>query len=72
LGKRLPKTMDMDVDQITMLIEHIVTKDPIGIREKAIIEFFYSSGLRFAELAGCNINDIRFDSKIIQERVKIG
>ncbi len=62
--KRLPKTMD--VDQVTMLIENIDASDPIGIRDKAITELFYSSGLRLAELAGCNINDIEYKNKTIQ------
>lgn len=62
--KRLPKTMD--VDQVTMLIEHIDISEPIGIRDKAITEIFYSSGLRLAELAACNVNDIQLKEKIIK------
>ncbi len=54
--KRLPKTMD--VDQVSMLLDNIDTSEEIGIRDKAIAELFYSSGLRLAELVGCNVNDL--------------
>ena len=54
--KRLPKTMD--VDQVSMLLDNIETDEEIGIRDKAIAELFYSSGLRLAELVECNVNDL--------------
>ena len=54
--KRLPKTMD--VDQINLLLDNIDTSEEIGIRDKAIAELFYSSGLRLAELVDCNLNDL--------------
>ena len=54
--KRLPKTMD--VDQLSMLLDNIDTSEDIGIRDKAIAELFYSSGLRLAELVDCNVSDL--------------
>lgn len=54
--KRLPKTMD--VDQISMLLDNIDTSEDIGVRDKAIAELFYSSGLRLAELVDCNVSDL--------------
>ncbi|MDW8258962.1 MAG: tyrosine recombinase XerC [Gammaproteobacteria bacterium] len=47
--KRLPDTLD--TDQIVRLIE-IPTRDPLALRDRAIMELFYSSGLRLAELTG--------------------
>lgn len=62
--KRLPKSMD--VDQVHLLLESIPSDTQIGIRDKAIAELFYSSGLRLAELAGININDINPKEKLIK------
>ncbi|MCL1141094.1 tyrosine recombinase XerC [Shewanella gaetbuli] len=58
-NKPLPK--NMDVDSISHLLD-IDSNDPLSIRDKAIMELFYSSGLRLAELAGLNCNDIQFDN----------
>ena len=60
--KRLPKTME--VDQISLLLNNIDVTEEIGIRDKAIAELFYSSGLRLAELTDCNINDVILDKQI--------
>jgi integrase/recombinase XerC len=46
-AKRLPGTLD--VDQISQLLD-IPTEDSLAIRDKAIMELFYSSGLRLDEL----------------------
>lgn len=48
-GRKLPETLDADT--VTRLLE-IEDSSPLGIRDKAIMELFYSSGLRLSELAG--------------------
>lgn len=45
--KKLPHTLD--VDQMNQLL-NINEDDPFSIRDKAILELFYSSGLRLSEL----------------------
>jgi integrase/recombinase XerC len=60
--KKLPKTMD--VDQVTLLLENIDVSETIGIRDKAIAELFYSSGLRLAELADCNVEQVDLTEQI--------
>ena len=62
--KTLPKSMD--VDQVTLLLESIPEGTQIGIRDKAIAELFYSSGLRLAELAGVNVNDLDLKQRIVK------
>ena len=53
--KRLPKTLD--VDEISQLLNH--SEDALlEVRDKAMIELFYSSGLRLSELTGLNLIDI--------------
>ncbi len=53
--KKLPKTLD--VDQATQFVE-IPTYDFITHRDRAIVELFYSSGLRLSELISLNVSDI--------------
>lgn len=52
--KRLPSTID--VDQMTRLLS-FRTDEEVGVRDKAIMELFYSSGLRLSELVGLNVRD---------------
>ena len=55
-GKPLPKTCD--AEQIGRLLENGNSKDELFIRDLAIFELIYSSGLRLAELVSIDINDI--------------
>jgi integrase/recombinase XerC len=53
--RALPKTMD--VDEISRLLD-IRRDDWIGIRDQAILELMYSSGLRISELCSLDIFDL--------------
>ncbi|MGV6807039.1 MAG: tyrosine recombinase XerC [bacterium] len=50
--RKLPKTLD--ADQVSQLVE-IEVRDWISARDRAILELFYSSGLRLSELTGLEI-----------------
>ncbi|MGI2180060.1 tyrosine recombinase XerC [Shewanella frigidimarina] len=63
-NKSLPKNMDVDAVSHLLSIEG---DDPLSLRDKAIMELFYSSGLRLAELASLDCVDIKFD----QSEVKV-
>lgn len=54
-GHHLPK--NIDAEQVQKLLNND-SKEPIDIRDKAILELFYSSGLRLSELQGLNLNSI--------------
>ncbi|MBQ4859386.1 tyrosine recombinase XerC [Pseudoalteromonas sp. MMG007] len=54
-SKPLPK--NLDVDQMASLLK-INDDDPLAIRDKAMMELMYSSGLRISELVGANMQDI--------------
>lgn len=54
-ARKLPKTLD--VDQMTGLLE-AGTDSVLELRDRAMFELFYSSGLRLAELAALNLADI--------------
>jgi integrase/recombinase XerC len=62
--RRLPHTLD--VDQMGELLAHRPT-GPLQVRDLALMELFYSSGLRLAELTGLKLRDL--DLKTGQVRV---
>ncbi|MFT5138230.1 MAG: integrase/recombinase XerC [Arenicella sp.] len=61
--RRLPKTLS--VDQVTSLVE-IKADDPLSYRDKAIMELFYSSGLRLSELCNLNLNDLNLPDGMLR------
>ena len=54
-GRRLPKPLD--VDQLDELLNK-PARTPLELRDLAMLELFYSSGLRLAELVSLNLSDI--------------
>ena len=62
IKKLLPQTLS--VDQIVKLVD-IKDDSFLGLRDHAILELFYSSGLRLSELVNLNKNDINFDDGTI-------
>lgn len=61
-SRQLPRTLD--VDQVGQLLGN--TDDtPLALRDRAIAELFYSSGLRLSELAAINIGDIDGQSRLL-------
>jgi integrase/recombinase XerC len=52
-GKRLPKALS--VDDATALMEADRSANAEGLRDQAILELFYSSGLRLSELVGLDV-----------------
>jgi integrase/recombinase XerC len=61
--KRLPTTLD--ADQMGRLLEFRV-HDAISTRDKAILELFYSSGLRLSELVSLDIPAIDFADRTVR------
>lgn len=54
-SKTLPKNLDVDeVDQLLAVDE----QDPLAVRDRAIMELMYGTGLRLAELVSLNVRDI--------------
>jgi site-specific recombinase XerD len=64
LDKHLPQFLTED--EAARLIESALPKDERGLRDRAILETFYSTGIRIGELAGLNIEDIDFIGCIIK------
>ncbi|MFT0211339.1 tyrosine recombinase XerC [Pseudomonas sp. F1_0610] len=55
-SRKLPKVLD--VDRAQQLLDTPLEQDFNGIRDHAILELFYSSGLRLSELTQLNLHDI--------------
>ena len=65
LDKHLPSFLTED--EITKLIDAVVPKDEadiLAIRDKAILETFYSTGMRISELVSLDTRDVDFFSGI--------
>jgi integrase/recombinase XerC len=60
--RHLPATLDADT--IGQLLD-IPTDTPLAVRDKAIMELFYSSGLRLSELAGLHWQQIDLPSGMV-------
>jgi len=60
--KKLPQTLSVDQ---TIKLVNIKDDDFISIRDRAILELFYSSGLRLSELVNLKLEDINFPDGII-------
>jgi len=55
----------LSVEQIKQLLSMPNMKTPVGIRNRAIIEVFYSTGMRLGELIGLQIPDVDLDGRSI-------
>lgn len=60
----------LSVDELLTVLNTPVDETPLALREKAIMELFYSTGIRLSELAGLNIEDINYDRELIKIRGK--
>ncbi|MCM8757585.1 MAG: tyrosine recombinase XerC [Candidatus Omnitrophica bacterium] len=68
LEKRLP--IFLTEDEVRKLIEAPPLDSEMGLRDRAILETFYSTGMRVSELVGLNIEDIDFIGGVIKVRGK--
>ncbi|AXA33276.1 site-specific tyrosine recombinase XerD [Francisella adeliensis] len=64
LAKSLPK--DMTEDDIEKLLQAPDLTVDVGIRDKAMLELMYATGLRVSELVGLNLDDMDTNIGVIQ------
>jgi integrase/recombinase XerC len=50
--------------EMTALLETPSAADPLGRRDRAILELFYASGLRLSELAGLDVDDVNLRARM--------
>jgi len=56
----------LPVDEMFRLLERPDREKPLGLRDLAIMEVFYSCGIRVAELAGLNLSSIDYDQRLVR------
>lgn len=62
--RRLPKTLD--TDRALQLLDGAIEDDFLAHRDQAIMELFYSSGLRLSELTGLNLDQLDLGDGLVQ------
>ncbi|MGE4357558.1 MAG: tyrosine recombinase XerC [Candidatus Omnitrophota bacterium] len=67
LDKKLP--LFLTVDEVTKLIES-TDNDLSGLRDRAVMETIYSTGMRISELVGLDVEDIDFIGGAVKVRGK--
>ncbi len=61
---RLPKVLR--VDEVERLLESVSTATPLGLRDRAILETLYASGLRVSELIGLELKDVNLEKGFLR------
>lgn len=61
--RRLPKILSQD--QITALMNQPDVDTPAGIRDRAMLELLYASGMRISEMIGLPLNHLRLELEFI-------
>ncbi len=62
--KKLPQILTNQ--EIECLLEQPYLSDPKGIRDKAMLEVMYATGIRVSELINLNIEDVNLDASVIK------
>jgi integrase/recombinase XerD len=65
---RLPETLSQK--QVEDILANADAGSPLGLRNRAIYELIYSSGLRVSEASGLNLRDLYFPEGIVRVRGK--
>lgn len=62
--KYLPKTLS--VDEACGLLDTMVSADPLGLRDRALLETLYSCGLRVSELTGLDVAHVDLQQRLVR------
>lgn len=64
-GVRVPSGLPkpLTVDQVVSLIDSCATDSPVGLRDRAIIEFMYGTGARVAEVSSLSSGSIDLETR---------
>ena len=61
---RMP--VHLSEEEMGRLIEAPAHDEPLGLRDRAILELFYASGLRLSELAGLDLDDVNVSQQMVR------
>ena len=60
----------LSVDEVLKILSVFFGEGVLGLRNRAIAELFYSTGIRLSELTGLNLTDIDFSQELVKVRGK--
>lgn len=64
IGRKLPDVLS--IEEVTQIIETLDLSKPEGTRNRAILEFMYSSGIRVSEVTDLKISNILLSDQLLR------
>jgi len=64
IERYLPETLN--APEVQRLIESVAETDPLGLRDRAMLELLYASGLRVSELCGLRLEALDLDGGMVR------
>jgi integrase/recombinase XerD len=64
VGRPLPKTLSLD--EVEALLAAPDRSDPVGLRDAAMLEVLYATGLRVSELVGLRIDQVHLEAGFVR------
>jgi integrase/recombinase XerC len=56
----------LSMDEMSTLLATPDASNPLGCRDRAILELFYASGLRLSELVGLDVEDVNLSARMVR------
>ena len=66
-GKRIPRVI-LSIADVEKILAEAVPDNPMGLRDRAMLELLYSTGMRRMEAAGLAVYDIDFNRRLVMIR----
>ncbi|MBM63780.1 MAG: site-specific tyrosine recombinase XerD [Acidobacteria bacterium] len=55
----------LSLDEVDLLLAQPDTDRPVGVRDRALLELLYATGMRVSELVGLSVGDINLDAGVL-------
>lgn len=63
-GRPLPEVLR--VEEAQLLVESVSGDEPVDLRDRAVLELLYATGIRVAELCGLDVDDLDTDRQVVR------
>ncbi len=57
-------------DEMAKILDLPRSDEPLDLRDKAVLEFLYATGMRVSELVGVNLEDVNFSERLVRVKGK--
>ena len=67
-GVRVPAGIPhpLSEEEVTALLQAPATNDPVGLRDRALLEFLYATGARISEACGLSLGDFDSEEQLVR------